>query len=407
MSCKNKIIDFNYPLPEDKIAVYPVNKRDNSKLLVYRNEKIIEDTFNNISKHIEKDTLLIFNNTKVVKARLIFHKATGAKIEIFCLEPPNYNNISTELESRGNVKWNCLVGNSRRWTSGELSATITIDGNAVTIKATRMTQNFDHSEILFEWDSDNTFADILDNFGKIPLPPYIHREAQDSDNDRYQTVYASSNGSVAAPTAGLHFTTSLMEELKSYSIDIDYLTLHVGLGTFKPVSEEYIEDHNMHSERIVISKQLIEKLYHNDNKTVIPVGTTSCRSLESLFWLGVKLIDNPDLQGVLNLEQWYPYTSPLRDKVSKKESLEAILRWIDKNHDDKVEANTSLMITPEYKCRITDAIITNFHQPQSTLLLLISSIIGDKWREVYQYALEHDFRFLSYGDSCLFYQRLA
>lgn len=405
MSCKNRIIDFNYPLPEDKIAIYPVNKRDNSKLLVYRDEKISEDTFNNISRHIDDNSLLIFNNTKVVKARLIFHKTTGAKIEIFCLEPPNYNNISTELESRGSVKWNCLVGNSRRWTSGELSASITIDGREVKIRATRMTQNSDHSEIFFEWDSEDTFAEILDNFGRIPLPPYIHREAQDSDNDRYQTVYASTNGSVAAPTAGLHFTTDLIEELKSAGIDIDYLTLHVGLGTFKPVSEEFIEDHNMHSERIVISKQLVEKLYHNENKTVIPVGTTSCRSLESLFWLGVKLIENSDLQGVLNLDQWYPYTAPLRDKVGKKESLGTILNWLDKNNEDNVEANTSLMITPEYRCRITDAIITNFHQPQSTLLLLISSIIGDKWREVYEYALEHDFRFLSYGDSCFFYRK--
>ena len=406
MQNKIKIEDFNYPLPEEKIAFFPLEKRDCSKLLIYDNQRIREDVFKNIGDYLPKSTLLVFNDTKVVKARLVFYKDSGARIELFCLEPANSGNIAQELNARNHVVWNCLVGNSRRWTSGKLHSEITVDDHLVTVTAERANICEDHSEIVFSWNEDCTFANILDYFGKIPLPPYIRRETQQADNIRYQTVYALENGSVAAPTAGLHFTPELIGSLEKQGIDTAYLTLHVGLGTFKPVNEEYIEEHNMHSERISIKRSLVEKLLNACGKScVIPVGTTSCRSLESLFWLGAKLIENPSLEGVLELDQWYPYECPIRDDITVSQSLATVLEWLDKHEYPMLEAYTSLMITPEYTCRIADAIITNFHQPKSTLLLLISSFIGNSWHEVYDYALNHNFRFLSYGDSCLFFRR--
>ena len=406
MQSNIKIEDYDYPLPEDKIAFFPLQERDNSKLLIYNNKFICEDIFRNISKYLPSNTLLVFNNTKVVKARLLFNKVSGAKIELLCLEPTVACNIENEFQTHDHVVWNCLVGNSRRWTSGLLTAEVVIDDQKITVNAERLKVYDDHSEILFSWNGNCSFADILDSFGKVPLPPYIHRETVQSDSVRYQTVYALENGSVAAPTAGLHFTPQLIDSLVSKGIDTAYLTLHVGLGTFKPVNEEYITDHKMHSERIAITKSLIEKLYSScESKCITPVGTTSCRSLESLFWFGVQLRENPSKDDVLFLEQWYPYECELRDKVTVKQSLETSLEWLEKRHLSMLEAYTSLMIIPDYKCRLAGAIITNFHQPKSTLLLLISSFIGDNWKEVYKYALENNFRFLSYGDSCLFFNR--
>ena len=397
------IEDYNYPLPDERVAKYPLSERDASKLLVLKNDELQSSLFKNISDFLPNDTLLIFNETKVVRARLQFTKESGAAIEIFCLEP--INDYQLAFSSASPSRWKCLVGNSRRWKEGTvLSQRVneTTSRQDINLCAKRIEKNDNYSIVEFSWEPANlSFAEVLEAAGEIPLPPYLHREAEESDRERYQTVFAKHEGSVAAPTAGLHFTNELIDSLKERGISFEEVTLHVGAGTFRPVSSEKIGDHEMHSETIVVKKSCIENLIKNCDKTIIPVGTTSMRTIESLYWIGLMLIEEGLEERKLHLDQWFPYKE--RETLpSAKESLSTILRYLEQHDMNELHASTALMIAPSCKINVAKALITNFHQPKSTLLLLVSALIGDKWKKAYQYALDNDFRFLSYGDSCLF-----
>lgn len=398
------IEDYNYPLPDERIAKYPLAERDASKLLVLNNDTISSSQFKNIGDFLPKDSLLIFNETKVVRARLQFTKESGAAIEIFCLEPITGNgDYQLAFGSPSPSRWKCLVGNSRRWKNETLCRDVTsVASQNVILCANRIEKNDNYSVIEFSWEpKELSFAEILETAGEIPLPPYLNREAEESDRERYQTVFAKYEGSVAAPTAGLHFTNNLISELKNKGISFEEVTLHVGAGTFRPVSSETIGEHEMHSETIVVKKSCIENLIKNCDKTIIPVGTTSMRTIESLYWIGLMLIEEGMEERQMHLQQWFPYKE--RDVMaSAEESLSAILEYLNRHDMNELHASTALMIAPSCKINIAKALITNFHQPKSTLLLLVSALIGDKWKDVYQYALDNDFRFLSYGDSCLF-----
>ena len=417
------IEDYNYPLPDERIAKYPLSERDASKLLVLQNGEITSSHFKNISEFLPKDPLLIFNETKVVRARLQFTKESGAAIEIFCLEPITGNgDYQLAFSSSSPSEWRCLVGNSRRWKNDKLSLEVnvtrrvaesqshkdtnsqwsTANGQKATLYAERLEKNDNYSVVRFSWEpAELSFAEILEAAGEIPLPPYLHREAEASDRERYQTVFAKHEGSVAAPTAGLHFTNELIDRLKNEGVTFEEVTLHVGAGTFRPVSSEKIGEHEMHSETIAVRNSCIENLIKNINKTIIPVGTTSMRTIESLYWMGVMLIEEGFEERNIHLNQWFPYKE--RESLpSAEESLSAILKYMEMYNMDIFHASTALMIAPSCKINIAKALITNFHQPKSTLLLLVSALIGNKWKDVYQYALDNDFRFLSYGDSCLF-----
>ena len=400
------IEDYNYPLPDERIAKYPLSERDASKLLVSSSEKTVESHFKNIGDFLPKDSLLIFNETKVVRARLQFTKESGAEIEIFCLEP--LSDYQLAFSSSSPSTWKCLVGNSRRWKNDKLSLDVivnrqqTTDNRRATLYAERLEKNDNYSVVRFSWEpAELSFAEILESAGEIPLPPYLHRDAEDSDRERYQTVFAKHEGSVAAPTAGLHFTNELINKLKNEGVAFEEVTLHVGAGTFRPVSSEKIGEHEMHSETIAVRKSCIENLIQNCDKTIIPVGTTSMRTIESLYWMGVILIEEGFEERNIHLNQWFPYKE--RESLpSAKDSLSAILKYMEMYQMKVFHASTALMIAPSCKINIAKALITNFHQPKSTLLLLVSALIGNKWKDVYQYALDNDFRFLSYGDSCLF-----
>ncbi len=399
---------YNYPLPDERIAKYPLSERDASKLLVLKNGEITSSHFKNINDFLPKDSLLIFNETKVVRARLQFTKESGAAIEIFCLEPITGNgDYQLAFSSSSPSEWRCLVGNSRRWKNDKLTMNVKVsrkDTNSqeATLYAERLEKNDNYSVVRFSWEpAELSFAEVLEAAGEIPLPPYLHREAEASDRERYQTVFAKHEGSVAAPTAGLHFTNELIEKLKNEGISFEEVTLHVGAGTFRPVSSETIGEHEMHSETIAVRKACIENLINNINKTIIPVGTTSMRTIESLYWMGVMLIEEGLEERNIHLNQWFPYKE--RESLpSAEESLSAILKYMEMHNMEVFHASTALMIAPSCKINIAKALITNFHQPKSTLLLLVSALIGNKWKDVYQYALDNDFRFLSYGDSCLF-----
>ena len=405
------IEDYNYPLPDERIAKYPLGERDASKLLVLKNGELTSSHFKNINNFLPKDSLLIFNETKVVRARLQFTKESGAAIEIFCLEPITGNgDYQLAFSSSSPSEWRCLVGNSRRWKNDKLSLEVEVNkatrqqDNKIhaTLYAERLEKNDNYSVVRFSWEpAELSFAEILEAAGEIPLPPYLHREAEASDRERYQTVFAKHEGSVAAPTAGLHFTNELIDKLKNDGIAFEEVTLHVGAGTFRPVSSETIGEHEMHSETIVVRKSCIENLIKNCNKTIIPVGTTSMRTIESLYWIGLMLIEEGLEERNLHLNQWFPYKE--RESLpSAEESLSTILKYMEMHKMEVFHASTALMIAPSCKINIAKALITNFHQPKSTLLLLVSALIGNKWKEAYQYALDNDFRFLSYGDSCLF-----
>lgn len=397
------IEDYNYPLPDERIAKYPLSERDASKLLVLKGNRLQPSHFKNIGDFLPNDSLLIFNETKVVRARLQFTKESGANIEIFCLEPISGNgDYQLAFSSESPSLWKCLVGNSRRWKSDVLSLDLKVNGKDATLYAERTEKNDNYSVIKFSWEpAQLSFAEVLEAAGEIPLPPYLHREAEESDRERYQTVFAKHEGSVAAPTAGLHFTNDLIDKLKSSGISFEEVTLHVGAGTFRPVSSETIGEHEMHSETIVIRKSCIENLVKNCDKTIIPVGTTSMRTIESLYWIGLMLIEEGMEERRLHLEQWFPYKERAT-LPSAEESLSAITEYMTRHDMSELHASTALMIAPSCKINVAKALITNFHQPKSTLLLLVSALIGEKWKEAYQYALDHDFRFLSYGDSCLF-----
>ena len=393
------IEDYNYPLPDGRIAQYPLQERDQSKLLVYQNKIIQESLFQDIVNFLPKDSLLIYNETKVVQARIPFHKETGARIEIFCLEPVSpTQEIQEAFALSSGVIWKVLVGNSKKWKQGKLS--IPFDGGQVF--AERLEQAQDYSLVRFEWEKQElSFAEVLEMVGKVPLPPYMKRDAVETDKNRYQTIFACQDGSVAAPTAGLHFTDQVFDSLKTKNITQDSVTLHVGAGTFKPVSSDSIEEHQMHAEQILIHKATIKNLLDTNFKSIIAVGTTTVRSLESLYWFGAKLIKG-DADEHINIQQWDPYNSDYQN-ISKEQSLHAVLQMMKEKGLDVLTGETQLMIAPSYQYRIVNILITNFHQPKSTLLLLVSAMIGEDWKKVYDYALDNDFRFLSYGDACLFF----
>ena len=399
-SPKNILIaDFDYPLPDERIAKFPLERRDQSKLLIYKDGSISESKFFHIPELLPANTLLVFNNTKVIHARLFFQKPTGSMIEVFCLEPYEMA-ISQAFDQRSHGTWTCFIGNNKKWKEGHLVRKVIIDGREVSLTAERQQAVGNAWIVNFSWTGDVSFAEIIDKAGVIPLPPYLHREAVSSDNERYQTVYAKWEGSVAAPTAGLHFTPEVFEMLKERNIDTDFITLHVGAGTFKPVNTPTIGEHEMHVEKIEIAYQNIKCILNHFGQPIIPVGTTTVRTIESVYWFGVKLGQHPHLDA-MHVMQWDPYELA-EVALPADQAYRNVLNWMDDNELDHLDGDTQLMIAPGYTYHVINGLITNFHQPKSTLLLLVSALIGDAWRDCYQYALDHDFRFLSYGDSCLF-----
>ncbi len=389
------IADYDYPLPDEHIARYPLAERDQSKLLAVTPEGIVEHRFYELPQLLPAGSLLVFNDTKVIHARLLFRKETGATIEIFCLEPYQMA-ISEAFEQRERCSWMCFVGNNKKWKEGTLSR----DCGSFVLTATRHQAVGNAWVVDFSWTGGASFAEVIESAGVIPLPPYLGREAEESDATRYQTVYAHYEGSVAAPTAGLHFTDKVIAQLHDKDIDTEYLTLHVGAGTFKPVSSEHIGDHEMHVEKIHVTADNLNHIIAHRDTTRVAVGTTSVRTLESLYWFGVQLRHNPNLE-TMHISQWDPYT--LDDcGMDYVEAYGNILEWMKRNGDDDLHGETQLMIAPGYRYRTITGMVTNFHQPKSTLLLLVSAFIGERWKEAYRYALDHSFRFLSYGDSCLF-----
>jgi S-adenosylmethionine:tRNA ribosyltransferase-isomerase len=397
------IQDYTYTLPDEKIAYFPLAARDASKLLVYQQGQITETVFTTIDTYLPEHALLVFNNTKVVAARLLFQKASGGVIEIFCLEPHGVNlDITTAMLQQGQVQWQCLVGGASKWKPGVvLEKVIDIGHTTITLQATLSGKTEGGFIIQFNWTPVHlSFAEVLHAAGVMPLPPYIKRKADNTDDTRYQTVYAKEEGSVAAPTAGLHFTDAVIKSIQARHITPAYLTLHVGAGTFKPVKAATMEAHDMHAEWIDVSRDFIEQLATHPDQ-VVAVGTTSMRTLETLYWLGVKCLrdSNFDLTGQVHLSQWECYNLP--QQFTTKEALEALAIMLAQQNLSRLMATTQIIITPGYTPRVVHALVTNFHQPQSTLLLLVAACIGDDWRKVYDYALTHQFRFLSYGDSSL------
>ena len=393
------IAEYDYPLPDERIAKYPLAQRDSSKLLLYNKGVVSEDVFSNLPKYIPQNALMVFNNTKVIQARLRFRKETGALIEVFCLEPEqpcDYQQIFLETKE---CVWQCLVGNSNRWKGGVLSQVVEVGGKNVTLSVERVGGPAAVNHVRFSWDSGVSFAELLEAAGELPIPPYLNRRTEESDTRTYQTVYSKIKGSVAAPTAGLHFTPAVLEALTSAGIEREEVTLHVGAGTFKPVKSELISDHEMHEEYIEVRKALIEKIVAAGGEAVA-VGTTSVRTLESLYFLGELVAENPSVtQDELHVNQWTPYNR--EHSLRTVDSLKALLEWMERNGLDRVHSHTQIMIAPGYKYRIVKAIVTNFHQPKSTLLLLVSAFVNGDWRTIYDYALANGFRFLSYGDSSL------
>lgn len=395
-----KISEYNYPLPDERIAKFPLAVRDQSKLLVYRHGEVSEDTFTALPEYLEQGELMVFNNTKVIQARLHFRKETGALIEVFCLEPIQPNDYVLSFQQTQKCSWLCMIGNLKKWKEGALSRVVDVKGKQVTLTATRGECRGTSHWIDFEWNDDSiTFADLLEAVGELPIPPYLNRDTQESDKETYQTVYSKIKGSVAAPTAGLHFTERVLKALDAHGIDREELTLHVGAGTFKPVKSEEIEGHEMHTEYISVNKQTIEKLIAHEG-CAIAVGTTSVRTLESLYYIGVVISRNPDAnQEELHVQQWMPYEE--NNGISTIQALQYILDYLNRHHMEALHTSTQIIIAPGYEYKIVKKIVTNFHQPQSTLLLLVSAFVKGDWRKIYNYALGHDFRFLSYGDSSL------
>lgn len=402
------IKDFTYDLPKDRIAYFPLSPRDSSKLLMYHNNLISEYKFNQISNILPADSLLIFNKTKVIKARIVFEKSTGAQIECFCLEPADGLSYELSLSQKESSKWLCLVGNAKKWKDEILTKTIQIADTRIDLKVEKLKVLDGEALLQFSWnDKSFAFSEIIEAAGLLPLPPYIKRDATDIDNKTYNTVYAKEEGSVAAPTAGLHFTEDVFNDLQSKKINIDYVTLHVGAGTFKPVKADVMKDHLMHSEWLSIPLELVLKIKSiASKKPVIAVGTTATRSLESIYWWGVNLLQNPNLfESNFFINQWDPYTSNFLLLPSVEESLTEVIRWMKCKNISSIEGFTQIIIAPGYEYKIVDAIITNFHQPQSTLLLLVAALVGEEWKKIYNYALENNFRFLSYGDSSILFNR--
>lgn len=394
------IADYDYPLPDERIARYPLARRDHSKLLCLRGETITEHHFYDLPSLLPTDSLLVFNDTRVIHARLRFRKETGSTIEVFCLEPHGMA-VSEAFGQRSSCTWNCLVGNNKRWRQGPLTLAVPVGGSTVELRATRREAVGNAWVIDFGWTGDISFAEVIDAAGVIPLPPYLGREADADDAIRYQTVYARHDGSVAAPTAGLHFTPDVLQRLQQRGIATEYITLHVGAGTFKPVTTPTIGEHDMHAEQVQISADNLRHIIAHGDSPLVAVGTTSVRTLESVYWFGIQLQAQPDLPAMY-IGQWTPYTDPADTTLHKVEACNNVLQWMRRHDTDQLAGETRLMIAPSYRYRMVDGLVTNFHQPKSTLLLLVSALIGDRWRQCYRYALDHGFRFLSYGDSCLF-----
>lgn len=397
-----QIKDFNYNLPDERIAKFPLAKRDNSKLLLYRHGEVTEDVFHNIAQYLPKGALMVFNNTKVIQARLHFRKETGALIEVFLLEPYMPADYEQMFQTTDHCTWLCMIGNLKKWKEGTLKRTFDVKGKEVTLVAERKEDVHKSYRVDFSWDaSDVSWAELLDAVGELPIPPYLNRETQESDKTTYQTVYSKIKGSVAAPTAGLHFTPEVLADIDRHGIDREELTLHVGAGTFKPVKSEEIQDHEMHTEYICVHRQTLEKLIRHEAKA-IAVGTTSVRTLESLYYIGVKLEKTLDLsEEELHVCQWEPYENAVAKPITPIKAIENILAYLDKHGLSALHASTQIIIAPGYEYNIVKMLVTNFHQPQSTLLLLVSAFVHGDWRKIYDYALAHDFRFLSYGDSSL------
>ena len=396
-----QIKDFNYPLDDERIAKHPLAEREKCKLLFYQNKQIKDLHFYDIPDLLPENSMLVYNNTRVINARLRFQKPNGgATIEIFCLEPIAPRDYAQVFQTNGECRWLCFVGNSKRWKTGSLTQDVKVSGITVTISATRGQQLGNAFEIIFNWNNENvTFASLLEAIGEIPIPPYLNRKTEESDSEDYQTVYSHIEGSVAAPTAGLHFTDEVLAECDKRGITRRELTLHVGAGTFQPVKSENIGEHAMHTEFISVERSLLEELIKAEGN-VVAVGTTSVRTLESLYYIGITLLENPDAdENELRVKQWAPYEK--EHSTSTKDALQAIIDYIDKQGLDKYIGSTQIMIAPSFKFRIIKGMITNFHQPQSTLLLLVSAFVDGNWNEIYNYALSHDYRFLSYGDSSL------
>lgn len=396
-----RIEDYDYPLPDERIAKFPLAKRDESKLLLYKDGQISESVFKHIADYLPEGSLLVYNNTRVIQARLLFQKATGARIEVFCLEPAEPHDYALIFQQTERCSWICLVGNLKKWKEGILTKKVTVQGEEVTLSAEKKESHGDSHRIEFTWDNPKyTFADLLDAAGVLPIPPYLHRETEKSDLVTYQTVYSKIKGSVAAPTAGLHFTPEVLADVDAHGIGREEVTLHVGAGTFKPVKSETIEGHEMHTEFISVRRSSIERIQKNLGK-IIAVGTTSVRTLESLYYIGVKLASHPDATSEeLVVNQWMPYEEA-NNQIPVADALQLILDYLDRHQADKLVTATQIIIAPDYEFKVVRGIITNFHQPKSTLLLLISAFVKGNWRTIYDYALSHDFRFLSYGDSSL------
>lgn len=400
------IKDFFYELPEERIAKFPLTQRDESKLLIYKDGKMTEDIYYRLDKYIPAESLMVFNNTKVVQARLLFQKSTGSVVELFCLGPGDiYADITTAMTQKGKVVWKCLAGGAKKWKEEPLTKLIKIDSGEIKLTARKLKKESDYFLVELSWNDLLSFSELLHIAGAVPLPPYINRTANEIDKERYQTIYAKYEGSVAAPTAGLHFTQRVFRKLEEKNIHRDFVTLHVSAGTFKPVTSDTIKGHEMHAENIEVRKIFIENLLNHLQKNIVAVGTTSLRTIESLYWLGVKTIIHPTV--VLNdlqLNQWEAYELN-SDNITLEQSLQSLLEWMNKNQTEILITKTQMIIAPGYNLKIANALITNFHQPQSTLLLLVAALIHDDWKKIYDYALANNFRFLSYGDGNLIWRR--
>lgn len=415
-----KISDYNYDLPDERIAKFPIAQRDHSKLLVYKHGEVSDDVFHHLPTYLPQGALMIFNNTKVIQARLHFRKETGALIEVFLMEPAEPTDYELMFQTTGHCSWLCMIGNLKKWKEGSLKRDFEINGHKLTLSATMRRGDALGSEaqkmvakgggtnywVDFDWDNDKvSFAEILEAVGELPIPPYLNRKTEESDKTTYQTVYSKIKGSVAAPTAGLHFTDAVLKDLDAHGIDREEVTLHVGAGTFKPVKSLEIEGHQMHTEYIVVHRRSLEKLIKHECR-VIAVGTTSVRTIESLYYMGVHLLKHPEAnEEDLHVKQWDPYElsedGNLVDGITPMQAIQVIIDYLDRNGLEALHSSTQIIIAPGYQYKIVKMLVTNFHQPQSTLLLLVSAFLKGDWKKVYDYALSHDFRFLSYGDSSL------
>jgi S-adenosylmethionine:tRNA ribosyltransferase-isomerase len=401
------IKDFSYELPDDKIAKFPLKKRDESKLLIYKNEKIGESLFKNIDTEIPENALIIFNNTRVIHARLLFKRASGAQIEVFCIEPLDHLDYQLAFASKETCTWKCMVGNAKRWKEGEiLTKDVVTPNGTIQLTVEQQGKSGELFVVKFSWNEPELFfAEVLHHAGILPLPPYLNRDTEVSDEERYQTIYAKIQGSVAAPTAGLHFTDEVFEKLAAKNITRDEVTLHVGAGTFKPVKSETLAEHEMHEETLFVTLSTLKNIYSclNENRSLVAVGTTSTRTLESLYWHGVKLIQH-SAKDLVDISQWTPYETDTAN-ISASQSIKAIIDRLEAGNETVLQGSTQIIIAPGYTFKIVNVLITNFHQPENTLILLIAAFAGKDWKNIYEYALQNNYRFLSYGDSSILFNK--